>query len=153
MLPVAEALSICIRFSPVLVEKRGQKATEQMELSGNAPKIPGPAGSPGLSPKQNDSDDSGRKRSSGTWDRRWPGEGPARTCSFWPEEMGGSLISSLLQPVYSQGAEQSLQIICRGFLSPFNFFSFLQITYIFSMFPKYNKISPLVSLYLRYKYL
>lgn len=65
MLRMAEALSICIRFSPLPVEKRRKKMTEQMELSGNAPELPGPAGSPGLSPRQNDSDDSGRKEAVG----------------------------------------------------------------------------------------
>lgn len=63
MLRMSEGLSICVSFPPVLVEKGGGlcgrevKAKEQTELPWSALKNPGPAGSLGLSPKQNDSND------------------------------------------------------------------------------------------------
>ena len=69
------------------------------------------------------------------------------------EKTGSSLVISFLCSWFPHwGGEQSLGIICTEFFSLF-FFNFSQITYIFSMFSKYNKIFPVVNLYLRYKYL
>lgn len=117
---MAEALSICIRFSLYLLRREGRKLQNKGNYQGMLLKFQA-SGSPGLPPKQNDSDGSGRKVAVGPETVAVTRRGSCTDLELLARGMGGSLVIRLRQLVLPGGRAKLANYLQRISFS-FSFF-------------------------------